>query len=959
MFANYRRAFAVAIALAALFLFLSISTDLSAQPWERVEAGTTMNLNGVFGADSYSLAVGANGTVLRFDGFGWETLDSPTTMELNAVWGSSRTNAYMVGMSGIILRFDGEEAVREGFVTTSNLRGVWGADDFVFAVGDNGTVLQKDEDGWRIVQHVTSRRLRAVVSSGGDAAFAVGDFGTVLRYDGSEWFVEDTPTTNPLFGVWITGPEEAYAVGSFGTVIRYDGEGWELMDTPTTLNLTAVWARSATEVFAVGDFGTVLAFDGAEWARVENVTTLNLNGINNGFIVGDFGTILRNPQPLVESDNLLITEVDPKNDIVEVTNRGPAFSSGELPFCHKNNYASSIRSGTFFDADGILVFEVPNLAASDSDLWLYRNDRFDDPNAMLSGVKWGPKSNVGQTETAVEAGLWPSVDVHAPAPPSRMSLAYDGFGIDAKDWYVDETPSFGEPDVTDPGSVARELDFPRGTQDFEDVPLGDEVFAIEDWTIESDSEEIGIFTARVVPDVEGDIDSRGESTRWLRIRDQDSSEAINVVATPVINSPEFAYLWSFYVYVEELPENGEYNPGFYVQHGLDDGFVSTWGFEIGDDEVCLVVTDAGGYEKERCLAPTDQFVGQWVRLDILVSLLNGFVIGSIDGSLSAQIPIAPAAGVDPSAFRLAYYGSGMGNAATVLLDDVSLEAEDVPIPFGVNAVAAADENNVTVSWSIFGSDDITGFEIHRRVDGGEEHLYAGPLSPNARRFEDNELDRDHTYRYVVCAVRADGSRARSAESSVRIDPRPAVIFGELRAVPSEGRVLLLWDVDVVDRIDGFRIYRRASNSIRDVVVTGGFLVPHDRHYYTDDIETIGKTYYYRIAAVRPNGEEILSASSTASIPAPPVRITGVYPNPFAASTTVALTLSGAGPIDVDVYDVRGKRVATIATRGGVAGRNVIEWNGRDDAGRRVSTGTYFLKVKAGGQTLTRKVVVVR
>jgi len=959
MFATSRSEF-FALALAVSFSFFSIVTDAQAQPWVRVEAGTTLNLNGVFGADSYALAAGANGELIRFDGATWSRVQTPTTWQLNAVWASSSSSAYIVGSAGIILRFDGVNATTEPFITSANLRGVWGTGDRVLAVGDNGTILQNEGTGWALVSHVTSRRLRAVGSSGDGAAFAAGDHGTILRFDGSTWSIEQTPTTINLHGIFVLSPTKAFAVGAFGTVLHYDGHVWQLMDTPTTLNLTAVWALSATQVYAVGAAGTILEFDGDEWRRVENVTTLNLNANNNGFIVGDFGTVLRNPTTLFEVDNLRITEVDPKLDKVEVTNEGPAFTSGELPFSHKLNHESAVPAGTFFEAGGIDVFDVSNLDPVDSDLWLYRAERFEDPSYLVHGVKWGPRSDVGETSTAVEAGVWPSVTAFTPVPPSGMSIAYDGFGVDPKDWYINETPSFGSRDVTEPGVVSRELFYPRGTQDFETVALGDEVFAIEDWSIESTSDVHGIFTARVVSDVDGDVKPRDTSTRWVRIRDEDSRDVENLVASPVIAAPvPDAYAWTFYVNIEELPANAEHSPAIMVQHGHAGAFVSTWGIAFNDDHACLVVTNAGGGSDSRCLGPTSEFAGRWKKVTIIASIVDGVVIATVDNALFAELPIDPSTAIDGESFRLAYVGSGLGNAATVLLDDVSVEAESVVVPLAVSASAVADQNDVVLSWVVQGDQPLDGFEIFRSVDGGSEVRYAGLLSPDTRRFEDNDLAADHAYTYVVSAIGADGNNARSGANTVRIERAPAVVFEELRTVVADGQVVLQWKLELLEQIDGFRIYRRALDDFNDVRVTGDVLIASDRFSYTDEIATVGRTYFYSVAAVKPDGSETRSGWSSASVPTPPMRILSTYPNPFTASTTVALSLSETGTIGVTVYDVQGRRVATLGTQPGVMGRNLVTWDGRDGSGRLVSAGTYFLKVSASGSVMTRKVVVVR
>jgi flagellar hook assembly protein FlgD len=61
-----------------------------------------------------------------------------------------------------------------------------------------------------------------------------------------------------------------------------------------------------------------------------------------------------------------------------------------------------------------------------------------------------------------------------------------------------------------------------------------------------------------------------------------------------------------------------------------------------------------------------------------------------------------------------------------------------------------------------------------------------------------------------------------------------------------------------------------------------------------------------------------------------------------------------------VYDVAGRVVRRLfGDRTLEAGRHTLGWDGRDDAGRPVAAGVYYLRLTAPGGDATRKVVVVR
>jgi DNA-binding beta-propeller fold protein YncE len=86
---------------------------------------------------------------------------------------------------------------------------------------------------------------------------------------------------------------------------------------------------------------------------------------------------------------------------------------------------------------------------------------------------------------------------------------------------------------------------------------------------------------------------------------------------------------------------------------------------------------------------------------------------------------------------------------------------------------------------------------------------------------------------------------------------------------------------------------------------------------------------------------------------------GSSPNPATASTRIAFVLpAGAADASLDVYDAAGRLVRSLGQRF-AAGRNEVMWNGTNADGAAVPAGIYFYKLRAGGQELTRKLVMVR
>ncbi|HEX7880577.1 MAG TPA: FlgD immunoglobulin-like domain containing protein, partial [Candidatus Eisenbacteria bacterium] len=82
-----------------------------------------------------------------------------------------------------------------------------------------------------------------------------------------------------------------------------------------------------------------------------------------------------------------------------------------------------------------------------------------------------------------------------------------------------------------------------------------------------------------------------------------------------------------------------------------------------------------------------------------------------------------------------------------------------------------------------------------------------------------------------------------------------------------------------------------------------------------------------------------------------------WPNPTASATRVTLSLPEAGPVDVRLFDVHGRLVATLLEATLPAGAHAIAWDGRDAAGTPVPAGLYFVRSTALGDVRTQRVVV--
>ncbi|MCC6652306.1 MAG: carbohydrate-binding protein [Candidatus Eisenbacteria bacterium] len=84
-----------------------------------------------------------------------------------------------------------------------------------------------------------------------------------------------------------------------------------------------------------------------------------------------------------------------------------------------------------------------------------------------------------------------------------------------------------------------------------------------------------------------------------------------------------------------------------------------------------------------------------------------------------------------------------------------------------------------------------------------------------------------------------------------------------------------------------------------------------------------------------------------------------YPNPSNARTSIEYVLPAEGPVRLAVYDACGRQVRVLADRRMQAGTHMAAWDGRDDGGKRLASGVYFVRFEAAGMAQVGKLVLFK
>jgi hypothetical protein len=134
----------------------------------------------------------------------------------------------------------------------------------------------------------------------------------------------------------------------------------------------------------------------------------------------------------------------------------------------------------------------------------------------------------------------------------------------------------------------------------------------------------------------------------------------------------------------------------------------------------------------------------------------------------------------------------------------------------------------------------------------------------------------------------------------------------------------------------------AGNGWRFPTLTPAFEVPAGVHVNVPSLNIVDNSWVDPVAGVTP-------AVTSGRLALATLR------NPARGIARFALTLPADGASRAEVFDVRGRRVATLLDGWQAAGRRELAWDGAGDAG----AGVYFVRVSSVGQRATTRIVVVK
>lgn len=236
-------------------------------------------------------------------------------------------------------------------------------------------------------------------------------------------------------------------------------------------------------------------------------------------------------------------------------------------------------------------------------------------------------------------------------------------------------------------------------------------------------------------------------------------------------------------------------------------------------------------------------------------------------------------------YRVAYLDYGGKEFASkqlkVLLAEVRPDS-----PKGVKLEAG--DGKVKVSWVYLSytgkpKDITTGFNIYRRKEGEKKFVRINPLTilrQEGRLYRtDREVENGVDHTYYVTAVDFAGRESKPSGKQVARpkDLTPPLIPEGIKTIPDEGKITIVWKMNLELDLSHYNIYRSTS-------VTGEFSkintapIPGDKPSFIDTNVRYG-SYFYKVQATDKNGNKGKLSGSVSgrckdlTPPSPPTDIT--------------------------------------------------------------------------------------
>ena len=211
-------------------------------------------------------------------------------------------------------------------------------------------------------------------------------------------------------------------------------------------------------------------------------------------------------------------------------------------------------------------------------------------------------------------------------------------------------------------------------------------------------------------------------------------------------------------------------------------------------------------------------------------------------------------------------------------------------------------------------------------------------------------------------ISATTTDALGNTSALSLSGTIPVELASFHASASGQTVLLQWMTATESNNYGFYIERSVNHEDFETIafVPGSGTTQQPRFYQYVDRVNAHEGMRYRLRQVDTDGRTHFSEALSVRWNLPRVfTLLPPYPNPFNAQTVLQFHLTEDSHIALQIYNLHGQRVRTLLEGIKPSGFHTLIWDGKDDSGFDVPTGTYFVRLVSREGNRIQKVMLLR
>jgi hypothetical protein len=185
--------------------------------------------------------------------------------------------------------------------------------------------------------------------------------------------------------------------------------------------------------------------------------------------------------------------------------------------------------------------------------------------------------------------------------------------------------------------------------------------------------------------------------------------------------------------------------------------------------------------------------------------------------------------------------------------------------------------------------------------------------------------------------------------------------------------ILQWATASETDLLGWNIYRAEEAELATALRLNATLIsPAEEasqgaeYSFADAETTAGASYYYWLEAMFYSGSSEIYGYRSLNIPfeggeeSPelqlPTLLFPAFPNPFSSQVIIPYRIRDAATVQIDIYDIRGRKIKSLKLNHQKAGSYIQGWDGLNSQGKPLPSGLYFYKMRSGNYNEIRKMI---